>query len=42
MKVLPPSDALKQGFAAIGQTMTDEWTKAAGADGQAIIAAFKK
>ncbi|PWC36553.1 C4-dicarboxylate ABC transporter substrate-binding protein [Azospirillum sp. TSO35-2] len=42
MKVLPPSDTLKSGFAAIGKTMTDEWTKAAGADGEAIVAAYRK
>jgi len=42
MKVLPPSDKIKEGFAAIGKTMTEEWTKAAGSDGEAIIAAFKK
>lgn len=42
MKVLAPTPAIKDGFAAIGKTMTDEWMKAAGADGEAIIAAYKK
>jgi TRAP-type C4-dicarboxylate transport system substrate-binding protein len=42
VKVMTPSDKIKSGFAAIGQTMTGEWTKAAGADGEAIMAAFKK
>ncbi|GAA4258294.1 C4-dicarboxylate ABC transporter substrate-binding protein [Azospirillum formosense] len=42
MKVLTPTPAIKDGFAAIGKTMTDEWTKAAGADGEAIISAFRK
>jgi len=42
VKVMTPSDKIKSGFAAIGQTMTGEWTKAAGADGEAIMAVFKK
>ncbi|HYD65773.1 TRAP transporter substrate-binding protein [Azospirillum sp.] len=41
MKVLPPPAALKDGFAKVGATMTAEWTKAAGADGEAIIKAYK-
>ncbi|MGR0183310.1 TRAP transporter substrate-binding protein [Azospirillum aestuarii] len=42
MKVLTPSPAIKDGFAAIGKTMTEEWTKASGADGEAIVSAFRK
>ncbi len=42
MKVLPPSAELKSGLAKIGETLTAEWTKRAGADGEAIIAAYKK
>lgn len=42
MKVVPPSDALKAGFQKVGATMTEEWIKKAGADGQAIVDAFKK
>lgn len=41
MKVLPPSDQLKGELAKIGETMTEEWLKAAGADGKAIIEAYK-
>ncbi|MBL8590591.1 MAG: TRAP transporter substrate-binding protein [Methylobacteriaceae bacterium] len=40
MKVQPPSDALKAELAKIGQTMTEEWLKNAGADGKAIVDAF--
>jgi len=42
MKVLPPSPDLKAGLAKIGQTLADEWSKRAGADGAAVLAAFKK
>ncbi len=42
MKVVPPSDALKAGFQKVGATMTEEWIKKAGADGKAIVDAFKK
>lgn len=41
VKVLPPPPALKQGFADVGKTMTAEWQKAAGADGEAIVKAYK-
>lgn len=41
MKVLPPSPALSAGLAKVGETMTAEWTKAAGADGEAIVKAFR-
>jgi len=41
VKVLPPPPALKEGFADVGKTMTAEWQKAAGADGEAIIKAYK-
>jgi TRAP-type C4-dicarboxylate transport system substrate-binding protein len=40
--IVQPSAALRNGFAAIGKTMTGEWEKAAGADGKAILAAFNK
>ncbi len=40
--VLPPSPALKAGLAKVGATITAEWEKSAGADGAAILAAFKK
>ncbi len=42
MAVLAPPDRLREGFAAIGRSMTGEWEKAAGADGAAIIAAYRK
>lgn len=42
MKVSGPSDALKADLAKFGETMTAEWLKAAGADGAAIVDAYKK
>jgi len=42
INVLPPSDALKSGLAKIGETMAAEWAAAAGADGEAILKAYKK
>ncbi len=40
--VVQPSDALKKGFAKVGATMTEEWEKAAGPDGKALLAAYRK
>ena len=42
MKVLPPSAELKAGFKKAGEQLTADWLKKAGADGQAIVDAFKK
>ncbi|MBX3606693.1 MAG: TRAP transporter substrate-binding protein [Piscinibacter sp.] len=42
MKVAAPSDALTAELRKIGTTMTGEWLKQAGADGQAIIDAYSK
>lgn len=42
INVTPPSAELKSGLQDIGKTMTAEWEKAAGADGAAILAAFRK
>ena len=42
MKVSPPGAQLKQGLREIGATMAAEWEAAAGADGKAIINAFKE
>lgn len=42
MTVAPPSEALKKELAAIGETMTAEWLKSAGAEGQAIVDAYRK
>jgi TRAP-type C4-dicarboxylate transport system substrate-binding protein len=40
--IVQPSDALKNGFAGVGKTMTEEWEKAAGADGKALLDAYRK
>jgi TRAP-type C4-dicarboxylate transport system substrate-binding protein len=42
MKVLPPSPALEAGLKKVGEQLTADWTKKAGADGEAVIAAYKK
>lgn len=42
IKVLKPSPRMKAELAAIGKQMADEWTRRAGADGEAIMAAYKK
>lgn len=42
MKVAPPSDALRKELLAIGDTMTGEWLKTAGAEGQSIVDTFRK
>ena len=42
MKVLPPSAELKSGLEKIGETLTSDWTKKAGAAGQSVIDAYKK
>jgi TRAP-type C4-dicarboxylate transport system substrate-binding protein len=42
MTVAPPSAALKADLKKIGDTMTADWIKSAGADGQAVVDAFKK
>ena len=42
MKVLPPSEALATGFKKVGEQLTQDWLKKAGADGQAIVEAYKK
>jgi TRAP-type C4-dicarboxylate transport system substrate-binding protein len=42
MSVAPPSTQLKADFKKIGETMTAEWFKSAGADGQAIVDAYRK
>lgn len=41
MTVAPASDGMKGELQAIGETMTSEWLEAAGADGAAIVDAFK-
>lgn len=42
MKVQAPSAALAAGFKKAGETLTADWLKKAGADGQAIVDAYKK
>jgi TRAP-type C4-dicarboxylate transport system substrate-binding protein len=42
MKVQPPSPALKDGMKKIGEQLTADWLKKAGADGQAVVEAYKK
>ncbi|HEX2115039.1 MAG TPA: TRAP transporter substrate-binding protein [Alphaproteobacteria bacterium] len=42
MKIQPPSPALAAGFKKIGETLTEDWLKKAGADGKAIVDSYKK
>jgi TRAP-type C4-dicarboxylate transport system substrate-binding protein len=42
MKVQPPSAALKDGFKKIGVQLTDDWLKKVGAEGAALVDAYKK
>lgn len=42
MSVNDPNDALKKGLKAIGEKMTADWQKRAGADGEAILKAYRK
>jgi len=42
IKVISPSPELKEGLAKVGATITSEWEKSAGADGAAMLAAFRK
>jgi TRAP-type C4-dicarboxylate transport system substrate-binding protein len=42
MTVAPPSAQLKADFRKIGETMTAEWMGNAGADGKAIVDAYRK
>ncbi|QEL25853.1 TRAP transporter substrate-binding protein [Bosea sp. F3-2] len=42
MKVQAPSPELASGFKKAGDTLTADWLKKAGADGQSIIDAYKK
>jgi hypothetical protein len=42
MKVQPPSDKLKADLKKVGEQLTADWLKKSGADGEAVIAAYKK
>jgi TRAP-type transport system periplasmic protein len=40
--VLAPSPALESGMAKIGSVIAKEWATSAGADGEAMLAAYRK
>jgi TRAP-type C4-dicarboxylate transport system substrate-binding protein len=42
IKVITPSPELKAGLAKVGEEITKEWEKSAGADGAALLAAYRK
>ena len=42
MKVQAPSPALATGFKKIGDQLTADWSKRAGAEGEAVVAAYRK
>ncbi|HVG59427.1 MAG TPA: TRAP transporter substrate-binding protein [Hyalangium sp.] len=42
MKVLQPSPELKAGLQKVGEQLMQDWLKKAGADGQAVVDAYKK
>lgn len=42
MTIAEPSESVKKALAAIGETMTNDWLASAGADGKAIIDAYRK
>jgi TRAP-type C4-dicarboxylate transport system substrate-binding protein len=42
MTVAPPSAQFRGELLAIGKTMTEEWVQKAGADGKAIVDAYRK
>ncbi len=42
MEVLPPSPQLKADLQKVGETMLKEWLDKAGADGQAMLGAYRK
>ena len=42
MTVAEPSDSIKKELASIGESMTADWIKSAGPEGQAIIDAYRK
>ncbi len=42
MKVQPPGAELKAGLQKIGEQLTADWLKKAGADGQAVVDSYKK
>jgi TRAP-type C4-dicarboxylate transport system substrate-binding protein len=42
MKILPPSPELRAGLQKIGEQLTQDWLKKAGANGQAVMDAYKR
>ncbi len=42
IKIMKPSSKLASEFAAIGKQMAEEWSKKAGAEGEAILKAYRK
>jgi TRAP-type C4-dicarboxylate transport system substrate-binding protein len=42
MKVMAPSDKLKADMKKVGDTLTADWLKKAGAEGEAVVAAYRK
>jgi TRAP-type C4-dicarboxylate transport system substrate-binding protein len=42
MKVQPPGPKLKEGLAKVGETLTADWLKKAGATGKEVIDAYRK
>ncbi len=42
IKIMKPSQKLSSEFAAIGRQMAEEWSKKAGAEGEAILKAYRK
>jgi TRAP-type C4-dicarboxylate transport system substrate-binding protein len=42
MKVQAPSEALASGFRKVGEQLTADWLKKSGADGQAVVDAYRK
>jgi TRAP-type C4-dicarboxylate transport system substrate-binding protein len=42
MNVLPPSPQLKSDMKKVGETMLQEWVQKSGAEGQALVDAYKK
>jgi TRAP-type C4-dicarboxylate transport system substrate-binding protein len=42
MKVQPPGNTLRDGLKKVGDQLTADWQKKAGADGEAVLAAYRK
>jgi TRAP-type C4-dicarboxylate transport system substrate-binding protein len=42
MTIYPPSDQLKADMKKVGDSMIGDWLKKAGADGQAVLDAYRK